>query len=116
MCAPVVVGEDSVGSFEVGVGAGDLEDAVVGSRAHVHAFHSVVKFLQTSSTDLSSSGGTLNCCIFLYGGLDVETSDNEAHQNNEQGDDDAVSHNLKAPARHGAVLVQARTHVTAVAA
>ena len=41
MCAPVVVVEDVGGAFEVGDGAGDFEDAVVGPRAHVHAFHGV---------------------------------------------------------------------------
>ena len=41
MCAPVVVVEDVGGAFEVGDGAGDFEDAVVGSRRHVHAFHGV---------------------------------------------------------------------------
>ena len=36
-----VVAEDVGGAFEVGDGAGDFEDAVVGSRAHVHALHGV---------------------------------------------------------------------------
>ena len=36
MCAPVVVGEDVVAAFEVGDGAGDFEDAVVGPGAYVH--------------------------------------------------------------------------------
>ena len=34
-----VVAEDVGGAFEVGDGAGDLEDAVVGPRAHVLALH-----------------------------------------------------------------------------
>ena len=41
MCAPVVVVEDVGGAFEVGDGAGDFEDAVVGAGTHVHAFHGV---------------------------------------------------------------------------
>ena len=41
-----VVVEDVGGAFEVGDGAGDLEDAVVSPRAHVHAFHGVAQFLQ----------------------------------------------------------------------
>ena len=30
-----------ISAFELGDGAGDFEDAVVGSRAHVHALHGV---------------------------------------------------------------------------
>ena len=41
MCAPDVVVEDVGGALEVGDGAGDLEDAVVGAGAQVHAFHGV---------------------------------------------------------------------------
>ena len=40
-----VVVEDVGGAFEVGDGAGDFEDAVVGSRAHVHAFHDFTEAL-----------------------------------------------------------------------
>ena len=39
MCAPVVVVEDVGAGLEVGDGAGDFEDAVVGAGTHVHAFH-----------------------------------------------------------------------------
>ena len=41
MCAPVVVVEDVGAGLEVSDGAGDFEDAVVGTGAHVHAFHGV---------------------------------------------------------------------------
>ena len=41
MCAPAVVVEDVGGAFEVGDGAGDFEDAVIGAGAHVHALHGV---------------------------------------------------------------------------
>ena len=37
-----VVAEDVGGAFEVGNGAGDLEDAVVGPRTHVHPFHGML--------------------------------------------------------------------------
>ena len=36
-----VVVLDGGGGFEVGGGAGHLEDAVVGSGAHVHALHGI---------------------------------------------------------------------------
>ena len=36
-----VVALDVGAGLEVGDGAGDFEDAVVGSRGHVHAFHGV---------------------------------------------------------------------------
>ena len=39
-----VVVEDVGTGFEVGDGAGDFEDAVIGPRAHVHAFHGIAKF------------------------------------------------------------------------
>ena len=39
-----VVGEDVVAAFEVGDGAGDFEDAVVGACRHVHAFHGIAQF------------------------------------------------------------------------
>ena len=39
-----VVGEDVSAAFEVGDGAGDFEDAVVGSCGHVHAVHGVFQF------------------------------------------------------------------------
>ena len=39
-----VVGEDLVAAFEVGDGAGDFEDAVVGACRHVHAFHGIAQF------------------------------------------------------------------------
>ena len=41
-----MVVEDVGGAFEVGDGAGDLEDAVVGARAHVHAVHGVFQLLE----------------------------------------------------------------------
>ena len=47
-----VVVEDVVAAFEVGDGAGDFEDAVVGSRAHVHAFHGVFQLLQAGGVGL----------------------------------------------------------------
>ena len=47
-----VVVEDVGGAFEVGDGAGDFEDAVVGSRAHVHAFHGVAKLFQAGGVGL----------------------------------------------------------------
>ena len=37
---------------EVGDGAGDFEDAVVGSRAHVHALHGVAQFLEAGGVGL----------------------------------------------------------------
>ena len=37
---------------DVGDGAGDFEDAVVGSRAHVHAFHGVISTLALHLIDL----------------------------------------------------------------
>ena len=47
-----VVVEDVGGAFEVGDGAGDFEDAVVGSRAHVHAVHGVFQFFKASGVGL----------------------------------------------------------------
>ena len=47
-----VVGEDVVGAFEVGDGACDFEDAVVGPRTHVHAVHGVAKFFQAGGVGL----------------------------------------------------------------
>ena len=47
-----VVVEDVGGAFEVGDGAGDFEDAVVGSRAHVHAFHRVLQLRQAGGVGL----------------------------------------------------------------
>jgi len=44
--------EDVGGAFEVGDGAGDLEDAVVGPRTHVHAFHGVAQLLQAGGVGL----------------------------------------------------------------
>jgi len=52
MCVPAVVVEDVGGAFEVGDGAGDLEDAVVGAGTHVHAFHGVFEFLQAGGVGL----------------------------------------------------------------
>ena len=43
-----MVVEDVGGAFEVGDGAGDFEDAVVGAGAHVHALHGVFQFFQAS--------------------------------------------------------------------
>ena len=37
----VVVGEDVGAAFEIGDGAGDFEDAVVGPRGHVHVLHGI---------------------------------------------------------------------------
>ena len=47
-----VVIEDVGGAFEVGDGAGDFEDAVVGTGRHVHAFHGVFQFLKASGVGL----------------------------------------------------------------
>ncbi len=47
-----VVVKDVGAGLEVGDGAGDFEDAVVGPRAHVHAFHGVFQFLQASGVGL----------------------------------------------------------------
>ena len=52
MRAPDVVVEDVGGALEVGDGAGDFEDAVVGPRAHVHALHGVAKFFQAGGVGL----------------------------------------------------------------
>ena len=41
--------EDVGAGFEVGDGAGDFEDAVVGAGGHVHALHSVAKFFKAGS-------------------------------------------------------------------
>ena len=50
-----VVGEDVVAAFEVGDGAGDFQDAVVGSCAHVHAFHGVAHGLTIIRTRMARS-------------------------------------------------------------
>ena len=47
-----VVVEDVGGAFEVGDGAGDLEDAVVGASRHVHAVHGVAKLLEAGGVGL----------------------------------------------------------------
>ena len=47
-----VVVEDVGAGLEVGDGAGDFEDAVVGSRAHVHALHGVAKLFQACGVGL----------------------------------------------------------------
>ena len=47
-----VVVEDVGGAFEVGDGAGDFEDAVVGPGAHVHALHGVAQLLEASGVGL----------------------------------------------------------------
>ena len=52
MCAPVVVVEDVGAGLEVGDGAGDFEDAVVGAGTHVHAFHGVLQLLQAGGVGL----------------------------------------------------------------
>ena len=59
MCAPAVVVEDVGAGLEVGDGAGDFEDAVVGPRAHVHAFHGVAKLFQA---------GGVGLCVFMEQG------------------------------------------------
>ncbi len=42
MCAPAKVVEDiKGGTLEVGDGAGDFEDVVMGPRTHVHALHGI---------------------------------------------------------------------------
>ena len=55
MCAPVVVVEDVGAGFEVGDGAGDFEDAVVGPRAHVHALHGVADELSLITTRMAKN-------------------------------------------------------------
>ena len=52
MCAPAVVVEDVGAGFEVGDGAGALEDAVVGAGRHVHAVRGVAEFLQAGGVGL----------------------------------------------------------------
>ena len=47
-----VVGEDVVGAFEVGDGAGDFKDAVVGAGTHVHAVHGVAELLEAGGVGL----------------------------------------------------------------
>ena len=47
-----MVVEDVGGAFEVGDGAGDFEDAVVGPGGHVHALHGIAKFLQADGVGL----------------------------------------------------------------
>ena len=47
-----VVVEDVGAGFEVGDGAGDLEDAVVGPRGHVHALHGVAQLLEAGGVGL----------------------------------------------------------------
>ncbi len=47
-----VVVEDVGAGLEVGDGAGDFEDAVVGPCAHVHAFHGVAKLFQAGGIGL----------------------------------------------------------------
>ena len=54
-----VVGEDVVTAFEVGDGAGDFQDAVIGSCGHVHAVHGVAEFFQFTSTDRMNSGSSM---------------------------------------------------------
>ena len=47
-----VVVEDVGAGFEVGDGAGDFEDAVVGPRTHVHAIHGVAQLLEAGGVGL----------------------------------------------------------------
>ena len=47
-----VVVADGGGGFEVGDGACDLEDAVVGAGAHVHAVHGVAQLLESGGVGL----------------------------------------------------------------
>ena len=47
-----VVVKDVGTGLEVGDGAGDFEDAVVGSGGHVHALHGVAKFFQAGGVRL----------------------------------------------------------------
>ena len=67
MCAPAVVVEDVGGAFEVGNGAGDFEDAVVGAGAHVHALHGVAQFLEAGGVGLGvfveQGGGHLGIAV-----------------------------------------------------
>ncbi len=67
MCAPVVVVEDVGGALEVGDGACDFEDAVVGASVHVHAFHGVAKLFQAGGVGLGvfvqQGGGHLGVAV-----------------------------------------------------
>ena len=47
-----MVVEDVGAGFEVGDGAGDFEDAVIGPRTHVHALHGVAKLFQAGGVGL----------------------------------------------------------------
>jgi len=47
-----VVVEDVGAGFEVGNGAGDFEDAVVGAGRHVHALHGVFQLLEAGGVGL----------------------------------------------------------------
>ena len=57
MCAPDVVVEDVGAGFEVGDGAGDFEDAVVGAGRHVRAYHGVFQLFQAGGDDALADGG-----------------------------------------------------------
>ena len=50
-----VVVEDVGAGLEVGDGAGDFEDAVVGAGRHVHAFHGVAHGLTIIRTRMARS-------------------------------------------------------------
>ena len=71
-----VVVEDVGAGLEVGDGAGDFEDAVVGAGAHVHAFHGVAKFFQAGGVGfgvfVEQGGGHLG--VAVDAGLVLETA------------------------------------------
>ncbi len=61
---------DGGSGFEVGDGAGDLEDAVVGAGAHVHALHGVAEFLKAGGIgfgiQMKQFGGHLGVAIHAF--------------------------------------------------
>ena len=62
-----MVVEDVGAGFEVGDGAGDFEDAVVGAGGHVHALHGVAKLFQAGGVRLGvfveQGGGHLGVAV-----------------------------------------------------
>ena len=70
-----MVVEDVGGAFEVGDGAGDFEDAVVGAGRHVHALHGVAKFLQAGGVGFSVfvQQGRGHLCVAVDAGFVLET-------------------------------------------
>ena len=71
-----MVVEDVGGAFEVGDGAGDFEDAVVGPCAHVHAFHGVAKLLQAGGVGLGVfvEQGWGHLGVAVYAGFVLEAA------------------------------------------